>query len=212
MAGTPGRFITLEGGEGGGKTTQAARLAARLQACGLTVELTREPGGTPGAEAIRRLLVEGPPERWLPLDEAFLHIAARHDHTERRIRPALVAGSWVICDRYLDSTRVYQGLAGGVDAAAIDALHVLAVGNLRPDLTLVLDVDPARGLDRRRRAGGAGRYEAMDTAFHARVRAGFRELAAGEPERCVLIPADGAPDAVAETIWTTVGARFGLVP
>lgn len=203
-----GGFVTFEGGEGGGKTAQARKLAETLRAKGLAVDLTREPGGTPGAEAIRELLVTGSAERWLPLGEALLHVAARYDHAERRIRPALREGSWVVCDRFTDSTRVYQGVAGGVDADVVDRLHALALGRLTPDLTLVLDVPAELGLARRGRAGGGGRYERMGADFHDRVREGFLALAAAESDRCRVIDATHDFETVARDVWRAVEARF----
>ena len=171
---------------------------------------TREPGGTPGAELIRRLLVEGPPDRWLPLTEALLLQAARHDHVVRRIAPALAAGRWVLCDRFMDSTRVYQGVAGGVGEAVIDRLHATVFGDLRPDLTVILDVPVATGRDRRRGAAGGQRFEQMTDTFHERVRAGFLALARTEPERCALVDATRPIEAVAADVRALVGRRLGL--
>ena len=188
MAGR-GRLITFEGGEGAGKSTQIEHLAGALGSVGIDVVVTREPGGTAGAEAIRNLLVEGPPERWLPLTEALLVMAARHDHVSRLIEPALATGRWVLCDRFVDSTRVYQGLAGAIGVDLVDKLHRLVLSRLVPDLTLVLDVSVPIGLARRRSARSENRYEQMTTDFHERVRTGFLELARGDPERCVVIDA-----------------------
>jgi dTMP kinase len=206
----PGRLITFEGGEGAGKSTQIEHLAVALRAAKVDVLATREPGGTPGAELIRRLLVEGPPDRWLPLTEALLLQAARHDHVVRRIAPALAAGRWVLCDRFMDSTRVYQGVAGGVGEAVIDRLHATVFGELRPDLTVILDVPVATGRDRRRGAAGGQRFEQMADAFHERVRAGFLALARTEPERCALVDATRPIEAVAADVRALVGRRFGL--
>ncbi|MDE2008035.1 MAG: dTMP kinase [Rhodospirillales bacterium] len=201
-----GRFVTLEGGEGAGKSTQARRLAATLRAGGHAVLLTREPGGTPGAERLREVLLHGP-ENFVPEAETLLHFAARAEHIARAIRPALAAGQWVVCDRFADSTMAYQGYGGGVDRTMIAALTAM-VGTL-PDLTLVLDVtEPVATARRVARAGGADRYEALDAAFHARVRAGFRAIAAAAPSRCALIDADGAEDAVATAIAATIRARW----
>jgi dTMP kinase len=212
VAARRGRFITLEGGEGAGKTTQIARLAERLRAAGVPVEATREPGGTPGAEAIRELLVTGAAERWRPVTETLLHLAARHDHVVRLVEPALAGGRWVLCDRFGDSTRVYQGIAGGVGLERVDALHRLVLGDLRPDLTLVLDLPAEVGLARRTaaagRPGAGDRYERLGRPFHERVREAFLELARREPERCVVIDAGDGPDAVAAAIWREVGRRF----
>jgi dTMP kinase len=206
----PGRLITFEGGEGAGKSTQIEHLAAALGAARIDVLVTREPGGTPGAELIRQHLVEGPPDRWLPLTEALLLQAARHDHVVRRIAPALAAGRWVLCDRFMDSTRVYQGVAGGVGEAVIDRLHAIVFGHLRPDLTVILDVPVATGLGRRRGAPGGQRFERMSDAFHARVREGFLALARAEPKRCALIDAARPIEAVAADVRDLVGRRFGL--
>jgi dTMP kinase len=205
-----GRLVTIEGGEGAGKSTQARRLADALAAAGIEAVVTREPGGTEGAEAIRRLLVEGPPERWLALTETLLVLAARHDHVKRRIEPALAAGQWVICDRFSDSTRVYQGIAGGAGLPLVDRLHEAALGELLPDLTLILDVPVPLGLRRRARAPGANRFERKDKAFHERVREGFRALAEAEPQRCRLIEATGTVGGVAARVREAVAERFAI--
>jgi dTMP kinase len=205
-----GRLVTFEGGEGAGKSTQIERLAATLRAVGLDPLVTREPGGTPGAEQIRQLLVEGPPDRWLPLSEALLLLAARYDHVVRRIAPALADGRWVLCDRFMDSTRVYQGVAGAIGEETIDRLHAAVLGDLRPDLTLILDVPVAVGLARRQGADGRQRYERMSSAFHERVRAGFLALARAEPERCVVVDATYSADAVADQIRDLVAGRCGV--
>ncbi len=196
----PGRLITFEGGEGAGKSTQVKRLAAALTVIGISTLSTREPGGTPGAEAIRELLLDGASTRWSPLTETLLLLAARHDHVLHRIEPALRTGQWVLCDRFLDSTRVYQGMAGSVGIALIDQLHQIILGGLRPDLTLILDVPPATGLARRRAGAGGNRFELMPPAFHERVRQGFLAVARAEPERCVVIDASAGEDAIAERI------------
>jgi dTMP kinase len=206
----PGRLVTFEGGEGAGKSTQIERLAATLRGAGLDPLVTREPGGTPGAEQIRELLVEGLPERWLPLSEALLLLAARYDHVVRHIAPALADGRWVLCDRFMDSTRVYQGLAGAVGEAVIDRLHATVLGDLRPDLTVILDVPVATGLGRRQEAAGGQRYERMSNAFHERVRAGFLALARAQPERCVVVDATRPVDTVADVIRDLVARRFGV--
>lgn len=195
-----GRFITLEGGEGSGKSTQARLLANHLRAAGHHVVLTREPGGTPGAEAIRSLLVTGDADRWMPWSETLLVTAARVDHVARVIRPALARGDWVICDRYVDSTRAYQGAGWGLDDKALTALHDQAVG-LWPDCTLVLLLDQAEGLARAgARDSGEARYEALGRDFHARVQHFFADLPANEPQRCRAISASGSIDAVAARI------------
>jgi dTMP kinase len=205
-----GRFITFEGGEGAGKTTQLERLARWLEGRGLEVVRTREPGGTPGAEAIRGLLVEGAAERWLPSTELLLVAAARDDHLRRLILPALARGAWVLCDRYVDSTYAYQGVAGGLGPERIGALHERVLEAPRPDLTLLLDLPHAVGLARREAAGRTTRFDAMDEAFHARVREGFLALAAGEPDRIALVDASPDPEAVATHIRDLVARRFAL--
>ncbi|HEY3637659.1 MAG TPA: dTMP kinase [Rhizomicrobium sp.] len=207
----PARFITFEGGEGAGKSTQAKRLAATLQSCGITVCATREPGGSPGAEQIRGLLVEGDPGRWDVLTEALLMFAARVDHLGVTIRPALEAGRWVICDRFTDSTYAYQGAGRGLDRAKIAAIESAAVQSFKPDLTFILDVPVETGLAR---AGARGdhetRFEHFDLAFHGRLRDFFHALAEREPERCVLIDASAPPDDVAAQIWQAISLRFGV--
>src|SRR5579872_1063912 len=175
---TRGRFVTFEGGEGGGKSTQAKLLARALEAAGHAVVLTREPGGAPGAEEIRKLIVEGAPERWDAVTEALLISAARREHVVRTIEPALATGHWVVCDRFADSTQAYQGEGRGLDRAMLDGLRQLAIGALAPDLTLILDLPASLGLERaRQRSGGAQRFEAMDLAFHERLRRGFLAIA-----------------------------------
>jgi dTMP kinase len=202
------RFITLEGGEAAGKSTQARLLAQRLRAIGCPVLETREPGGAPGAEILRGLLLSGEVAWSLPA-ETLLHFAARAEHVEQTIRPALAAGTWIVCDRFADSTLVYQGHAQGGDRAAIATLAGLL--RLRPDLTLVLDVDVPTSLARLEARGtAADRYERLGPDFFARVRQGFRELAAADPARCVLIEAGQPPDAVAAAIWDIVRVRLGL--
>lgn len=199
-----GRFITFEGGEGTGKSTQAARLAERLRGAGLEVVHTREPGGSTGAEVIRNLVVNGEGERWSPLTEVLLMFAARSDHLQRTIRPALAAGSWVICDRFADSSRAYQGGGGGVDPAFIEALDAQVVAMDQPDLTLIFDLPVEEGLER---AFGRGlfetRFESKGLAFHQRLRDTFLEVAARHPNRCRVIDARGSEDEVAERVWNT---------
>lgn len=200
-----GQFITLEGGEGAGKSTQAALLADRLRAAGIDVEVTREPGGTSGAEAIRQLFVTGAVDRWSATTEALLINAARADHVARRIRPALEAGRWVICDRYIDSTLAYQGAGKGADVAELRHLHRLATGDLWPDLTLILQLPIAKGLARAAaRSGSTARFEAHDALFHQRVAKGYLVIASAEPGRCLLIDADQGIDAVAASSWEAV--------
>ena len=200
-----GRFISFEGGEGSGKSTQARKLAEYLGNRGEEVVLTREPGGTPGAEAIRALLVTGEPERWTAWSEACLVNAARADHVARVIRPALARGAWVICDRYVDSTRAYQGAGKGIADADLLALHALATGGLWPDLTLVLGIDAATGLARAgARGGGEARFEAHAAAFHARVHGFIAGLAASEPTRCRSFDAGQGVDELAAAIAAAV--------
>ncbi|MFZ4382980.1 MAG: dTMP kinase [Sandarakinorhabdus sp.] len=195
-----GRFITLEGGEGSGKSTQAQLLAEALRGEGLEVVLTREPGGTPGAEAIRTLLVTGNDDRWTAWSEALLMTAARVDHVARVIRPALARGATVICDRFIDSTRAYQGAGRGLPDNALLSLHEAAVG-LWPDLTLVLLLGEDEGLGRAAARGTAeARFEAIGGDFHARVQGFFNGLPASDPRRCRAIPATGSIDAVAARI------------
>lgn len=206
---TRGLFITLEGGEGTGKSTQAQRLAERLRDMGVRVLTTREPGGTPGAEAIRDLLVNGEVRRWEPMSEALLHFAARVDHVEKVIRPALAQGQWVISDRFADSTFAYQGAGQGLSAAAIADLYRLSLDGFAPDLTLILDMPVAEALARARQRGGADRYERMGPAFHERLRAAFLDIAATAPERCRVIAAGGPPDEVAARLWAVVAKAVG---
>lgn len=201
-------FITFEGGEGAGKSTQIRLLAARLEALGRKVCLTREPGGAPEAEALRELLIHGGTDRWSAEAEALLNYAARDAHLRQTIRPALSRGEVVLCDRFMDSTRAYQAYAGGADAGLVDALESAVVGSTRPDLTLVFDLDPALGLARAKVRGGADRFERKGLAFHERLRAGFRAIAAAEPKRCVLLDASRAVDAIAADIAKIVEARL----
>lgn len=201
-----GRFISFEGGEGSGKSTQLRRLAARLSAQDVIVITTREPGGTPGAEDIRQLLVEGEPGRWDGRVEALLVNAARADHVARLIRPALAEGKWVLCDRYVHSTLAYQGAARGLDDAELRQLHAFATGDLWPDLTIVLDVDPTLGLARAAgRAGGEARFEGEPPAFHKAVRDRFLSFS-----DVAVVPSDAPMDDVADAVWSVVAERFGL--
>jgi dTMP kinase len=206
---TRGRFITFEGGEGAGKSTQVRRLAQRLESASIEAAATREPGGSPGAEAIRALLVTGAADRWSAATETLLMYAARSDHIERTIRPALERGQWVISDRFADSTRAYQGAAGGAPATLIATLEDAVLQDVRPDLTLILDLPAEQGLERAHSRGDAeARFEAKGLAFHQRLREGFAAIARAEPERCVLIDAAGTPDAVAEAVWAAVSGRL----
>lgn len=208
---TQGRFITFEGGEGAGKSTQVQRLAGRLRADGRDVVTTREPGGSPGAESIRDIVLRGDADRWSPVTETLLMYAARRDHVERVIRPALDRGAWVICDRFADSTRAYQGAAGGVDPAFITALETYILEATRPDLTLVFDLPAETGLARAQaRAGAEMRFESKGMAFHERLRAGFQAIAAAEPDRCAIIDAAASIEAVEAAIWSTLTARLAV--
>jgi dTMP kinase len=207
---TRGRFITFEGGEGAGKSTQLGRLAERLRAQGLEVVATREPGGSPGAEAIRALVLNGAADRWSPVTETLLMYAARRDHIERVIAPALARGAWVVCDRFADSTRAYQGAAGGTDPALIAALEAQVLGPARPDLTLLFDLPPETGLARAQARGGEQRFESKGLAFHTRLREGFLAIARAESERCVVIDAARARGAVETAVWDAVRERLGL--
>lgn len=204
-----GKFISLEGGEGAGKSTQAKLLRSALEAKGHAVVLTREPGGAPGAEEIRKLLVEGEPERWTPLAETLLFLAARADHVARTIEPALAAGKWVISDRFADSTFVYQGIARGLGMDAVRVMQRDTVGDFQPDLTLVLDVNPHDGLARAgARGSGEDRFERFDDGFHGRLRDGFRVIAQAEPQRCALIDGNAGVETVAAGIWAAVTERL----
>jgi dTMP kinase len=208
---TQGRFITFEGGEGAGKSTQLKRLAARLEAQGLGVVATREPGGSPGAEDIRALVLQGQADRWSPVTETLLMYAARRDHIERVIRPALAGGDWVVCDRFADSTRAYQGAGGGVDAGLIEALEAHIVGDSRPDLTLVFDLPVSEGLKRAHaRAGHEMRFESKGLDFHERLRERFLAIARAEPGRCAVIDASGSPDEVESRVWAAVQERLAV--
>ncbi len=206
---TRGRFISFEGGEGAGKSTQVKRLTARLAAQGHEVVSTREPGGSPGAESIRDLVLRGDADRWSPVTETLLMYASRRDHIERVIRPALTRGAWVVCDRFADSTRAYQGAAGGTEPALITALETWILEDIRPDLTLVFDLAVDVGLARAHaRAGAEMRFESKGVAFHQRLREGFLAIAAAEPDRCVIIDAAADMDGVEHAVWRTVTERL----
>jgi dTMP kinase len=208
MAATPGLFISFEGIDGSGKSTQARRLAESLRAEGRSVTLTREPGGSPGAEEIRRLVLEGDPDRWSPETEILLFTAARRDHLERTIRPALARGDVVITDRFADSTRIYQGMTRKDLTATVDALHALMIG-VEPDLTLLIDIDPTLGLTRAQaRAGAEMRFEDMGLAMQATMRAAFLALAAANPARVRTVPGDADPDTVAARVRAAVADRL----
>jgi dTMP kinase len=211
-----GRFITFEGGEGSGKSTQAQLLADRLRGRGSDVVLTREPGGSTFAEQVRALILDPATAPHSAFSEALLFYAARSDHLDSTIRPALAAGRWVICDRFSDSSRVYQGVAGGLEPAMLDRLEGMIVAPTRPDLTLILDlpadVGLARAADRRRANAVVGTqpdaYEKRDLAFHERLRAGYAAIAKAEPQRCVLVDGAKSPNAIAAEIWAHVERRL----
>ena len=207
-----GRFITLEGGEGVGKSVQAKRLEERLAAIGLAVVRTREPGGSPGAEALREAILSGFAAEFSPTGQALLFSAARVDHLDKEILPALISGAWVVSDRFANSTRAYQGAAGNLPPEFIASLERLTVGENRPDLTLILDLDPEVGLKRAaaRRQGRepADRFESEELPFHQTLRRAFLEIGAAEPGRCVVIAADRSEDDVAAAIWSAVEARL----
>jgi dTMP kinase len=206
-----GRFITIEGGEGAGKTTQAKLLADALGQAGIAACLTREPGGSPGGEAIRHLLLDSGGERWDATSEALLLVAARREHVIRTIIPALDRGRWVVCDRFADSTLAYQGYGGGLPLAALRELHRFALDGFAPDLTMILDLPVAQGFARVATRPGAGnRFERLDGAFHQRVREGFRDLARADPARCVVIDAAAEAPAVHRAVLSAVAQRLGV--
>jgi dTMP kinase len=206
-----GRFITFEGGEGAGKSTHVRLLAEALRAAGLSVVETREPGGSPGAEEIRELLVHGAVARWDPMSEALLHFAARRDHVARVIAPALAAGDWVLSDRFADSTMAYQGYGHRLGREVIEQLYALAVGDLAPELTVILDLPVEDGLARAgSRNSGGTRYENMDRAFHDRLRKGFLAIAEREPKRCVVIDGSESVEAVHRAVKEAVRDRLGV--
>ena len=210
-----GKFITFEGGEGAGKSTQAGLLAARLRAQGVDVVLTREPGGSAGAEIIRHVILSGAAKPLGPEVEAVLFAAARADHLDHVIRPALERGSWVVCDRFADSTRVYQGALGKVDPRIVRGLERVTVGDAIPDLTIILDLAAELGLQRARSRGAGGdgdRFEQEGLDFHQQLRAAYREIAAREPGRCILIDASSPEDKVADEVWNAVRRRLVSAP
>ena len=205
-----GNFITFEGGEGGGKSTQAARMAGYIRSKGLDVLETREPGGTPESEALRDLLVQGDPDRWSALSELLLITAARVEHVNRLIEPALAQGRWVICDRFADSTLAYQGIAGELGLELVEQLQELAVGATTPDVTFLLDLRAEAGLQRAEKRGGAARFEKKGAAFHQTLRDGFLALANENPQRIVLIDGEDSFDNVWEQIEAELKRRFKL--
>ena len=207
-----GAFITFEGGEGAGKSTQIARIRRRIEAAGQPVLVTREPGGSPRAERIRSFLLSGQAKAHGPLAEAVLFSVARMDHLERTIRPALAAGTHVLCDRFADSTRAYQGALGQLDGRTLNILERLAVEDTQPDLTVILDLPPEAGLERIRRrqvarGEGADRFESEGLSFHTALREAFLRIAAAAPHRCVVVDATQSEDAVEEAIWRAVWER-----
>ena len=209
------RFITFEGGEGVGKSTQAKRLVARLHQASIGAVRTREPGGTPRAEAIRSFILQGRPESWGAGAEAVLFAAARLDHVKQLVTPSLESGKWVVSDRFHDSTRAYQGLTGGVDAKLIAALEVLALDGRKPDLTFMLDMDPALAFERVRErqpeealAQTGDRFEKEELDWHQRLREAFLAIARDNPERCVVVPANQSTDALEQEIWDVITRRF----
>jgi dTMP kinase len=206
-----GQFITFEGGEGSGKSTQIRLLAERLDAEKLRVVVTREPGGSPGAEIIRHLVLSGMGKLLGPEAETMLFAAARDDHVQTVIAPALAQGMWVLCDRFADSTRAYQGKVGQVDTRLLDGLERVTIGGLKPDLTVILDLPVETGIKRaaaRRGADAPDRFEAEHVDFHQKLRDAYREIAADEPQRCMLIDANGTPEEVAEKVWAAVQGRL----
>lgn len=205
-----GKFISFEGGEGGGKSTQAVRLAGLLRSKGLEVIETREPGGTKQGEELRDLLVQGDPDRWSSLSEVLLMTAARVEHVNRTIEPALAAGKWVICDRFMDSSMVYQGIAGGLGLDMVGGLQAQAVGACVPDVTFLLDLREEAGLQRAQKRGGAARFEKKDADFHRNVRDGFLALAAEAPDRIVVVDAEDTFEAVWGQIEGEMKQRFKL--
>ncbi len=206
-----GAFITIEGGEGSGKSTQISLLKATLEREAIPHIITREPGGEQGAEAIRALLVSGDAQRWDSLAETLLFAAARVQHVARLIEPALAAGKMVVCDRFFDSTRVYQGLGKGIAAEYLNALHSMTLGNLAPDITFILDIAPETGLKRTAsRCDAENRFESMNIEFHRKVRSGFAEIAASEPERCFIIDSNQDIFAIHEQIWNKLSQKLHL--
>jgi len=208
---TRGLFITFEGGAGSGKTSQIARLSESLAAAGLPVVLTREPGGVTGAEVIRQLLVEGKTDKWGVMAETLLFMAARAEHLERFVLPKLEEGAIILCDRFLDSTLVYQGIAKGLGVSYLQRLHSACFGNFMPDLTMLFDIDPAIGLERAgRRNSSETRFEGMKMEFHQKVRQGFLDLARADAGRCAVIDAAKSSDEVHAAVIKTLSVRLGL--
>ncbi len=202
-------FITFEGGEGAGKSTQIGLLSEYLRSLGLEVVTTREPGGSPDADTLRELLVTGEPGRWSPQAEALLNYAARESHLNHLIRPALAAGKTVLCDRFADSTRAYQGIAGQVGTDFVEMLDQAIVGSSQPDLTLIFDLDPQVGLERAHQRGGVDRFEKKGLRFHQNLRKAFLEIAGNNPARCRVIDASGSVEQVAAQIRACVEQSMG---
>lgn len=211
---TRGRFITFEGGEGSGKSTQIKRLADRLEAADRHVVVTREPGGSPGAEVVRHIVLSGMGKLLGADAETLLFAAARDDHVRSVIEPALKAGHWVLCDRFSDSTRAYQGQLGHVDPGVLNAMQRVTIGDLKPDLTVILDIPVDIGLKRataRRGNAAPDRFESETVTFHQQLREAYQQIALEEPQRCVLIDADADADTVAAEIWAALRERFSMV-
>ncbi|MHC2578869.1 dTMP kinase [Bradyrhizobium diazoefficiens] len=210
-----GRFITFEGGEGTGKSTQIKKLADRLKAARMRTLVTREPGGSPGAEIMRHLVLSGMGKLLGPEAETLLFAAARDDHVHTVIEPALKQGIWVLCDRFADSTRAYQGSLGSVSPGLINAMQRVTIGDLKPDLTIILDLPVEIGLQRaaaRRGSGTPDRFEGEQLSFHQGLREAYRKIAADEPARCVLIDANSDPDTVAGRVWSALRDRLLPTP
>lgn len=204
-------FITFEGGEGTGKSTQAKLLVEAFQLAGKDAIYTREPGGTPNAETIRALLVNGATDAWVPMTETLLHMAARSEHVQRCIIPALLKGTYVICDRFIDSTVAYQGYGHGLGRQLVEQLHHLTIGEFWPDITFILDMDSSKGLTRAQERGTEeNRYEQMQGDFHESVRRSFRETAAREQDRCILISANNSIDQIHAEILRHVNKKLGM--
>lgn len=206
------RFITFEGGEGAGKSTQVKLLARAFERAGIPCITTREPGGSPGGEAIRSLVVSGDADKWSAETEALLFMTARYDHVEQLIKPALAKGTWVLCDRFYDSTYVYQGIAKGVDTDWLDALYEKLFGSFAPDATLLFDLDPATGLSRATARGNVAesRFEQMGLAFHEKLRQAFAQRATNAPQRFITLDARDVASAVHKQVISAINARFNL--
>ena len=207
-----GKFITFEGGEGVGKSTQVKLLADKLASNDIDLVLTREPGGSPGAEEIRSLLVTGGTDKWQPMTEALLHNAARAEHLEKTVKPALAEGKWVVSDRYADSTLAYQGYGQGVDVETLLSLHNTAINGFWPDLTIILDGNGLHRAQAREEENidKEDRYERMGDAFHEKLRESFLDIAQNNPDRCVVVSADGTIEEVADRVWKAVTSSIDL--